>query len=254
MTITVGVLQFARDGGFNACVEKARRLLEGAPALDFLLLGGEYALHESADIDPYPALQVLAKDMGCTVVVPVHANRQRFPELSRGSRQKGFAATHVFGRDGRIVGVQEKQHFYWRERPWFQAGRSISVFEVDGARIGLVRGLDMLYPAYTFAVREAEVIFFPTMAEDDLMLQLALTRAVENQCYVVMSSFIGRYIGRGFVGNAAIVEPVFEVSRGIRAPRAARLLSHLTAEGLAVATCDLDYVRRVKREYPMADL
>jgi predicted amidohydrolase len=107
---------------------------------------------------------------------------------------------HIFDRDGEVVAIQDKQHFYWKERPCFKRGSDVRVFEVDGIKIGLVSGLDILYPEYTQRLKEAEIVFFSTMAIEDMMFELARIRALEDQCYVVMSSFIGHYFGMDFVG------------------------------------------------------
>lgn len=248
MGLTVGALQFERAGNFKQNVEKAKRFLtDGAP--DFLLLGGEFAVNESVNTDPYPALSDLAKSLGCHIVAPVNANRRRHPSL-----RKGYASMHIFDRTGEVVAIQDKQHFYWRERGWFIPGTAVQVFAVDGVKVGLVRGLDMLYPEYTRQLQDAEALFFATMAVDDMMLQFATTRAIENQCYVVMSSFLGPFLKLDFLGNAAVIEPVFAIPGGIKAAHMPRRLQHLAGEGLIRAECDLDDIRKVKRAYPMGAL
>jgi len=199
MKVKACVLQFERAGNFKKNVEKAKNNLQQATACDFALIGGEFSLNESKKTDPYPPLIELAKSFNCNIVAPINANFRRFPK----TREKGYSSMHVFNRNGEVVAIQDKQHFYWKERPWFKRGSKINVFEIDGIKIGLIRGLDIPYPDYTKRLKEAEIIFFSTMAIDDMMFELAKTRVLENQCYVVMSSFIGKYVGMDFVGNAA---------------------------------------------------
>jgi predicted amidohydrolase len=195
-------------------------------------------------------LAELAKSFKCNIVAPINANCRRFPK----TREKGFSSMHIFNRYGEVVAIQDKQHFYWRERPWFKRGNEIKVFEVNGVKIGLVRGLDILYPEYTRRLKEAEIIFFSTMAIDDMMLELAKIRALENQCYLVMSSFIGKYVGMNFVGNATIIEPVFTIRKGMKMPNQTRILQHTTEEGIIQAELDIEYIRKIKKDYPMEEL
>ncbi len=114
--------------------------------------------------------------------------------------------------------------------------------------------MDILYTDYTQRLKEAEIIFFSTMAIDDVMLDLAKTRALENQCYVVMSSFIGRYVGMNFVGNAAIIEPVFVLRKGMKMINQTKILQYITKEGFIQAELNIDYIRKIKKEYPMEEL
>jgi predicted amidohydrolase len=161
---------------------------------------------------------------------------------------------HIFSRDGKVVAIQDKQHFYWKERPWFKRRSDIKVFEVDSIKIGLVRGLDILYPDYTQRLKAAEIIFFSTMAIDNMMFDLAKTRALENQCYVVMSSFIGKYVGMDFVGNTAVIKPVFTIRKGMKMPNQTKVLGHTREEGFIQAELDIGYIRKIKKEYPMEEL
>lgn len=250
MKVKVCVLQFERTGNFKKNVEKAKDYLRQANACDFALIGGEFSLNESKNIDPYPLLTELAKTFTCNVVAPINANFRRFPK----TREKGFSSMHVFNRDGEVVAIQDKQHFYWKERPWFKCGADIKVFEVDGIKIGLVRGSDILYPNYTQRLKDAEIIFFSTMAIDDMMFELAKTRALENQCYIVMSSFIGKYVGMDFVGNAAIIEPVFTIRKGMKMPNETKVLQCVEEEGFIQAEVDIEYIRKIKKEYHMGEL
>jgi predicted amidohydrolase len=255
MKVKICVLQFERAGNFKKNVEKARGYLEQEQVerADFALIGGEFSLNESIRVDPYPSMIELAKDFDCNIVAPINANLRRFPELSK-SKEKGYSSMHVFNRDGEVVAIQEKQHFYWKERPWFNRGREVAVFEVDGVKIGLIRGLDILYPEYTQMLKEAEIIFCSTMAIDDMMFELVKVRALENQCYVVMSSFIGKYVGMDFIGNAAIIEPSFTVNKGMRMANQSKVLKQLTEEGFILAELDLDYVKKIKENYRMTEL
>ncbi len=250
MKIKVCTIQFTRESNYNKTLEKAKKILEQSESPDFALIGGEFAIKESKSINPYPAMIDLATFFNCNIVAPINANMQRFPNL----KQKGFSSMHVFNRKGKVVAIQDKQHFYWKERPWFRPGNEIKVFEIENIKIGLMRGLDIFYPDYTQGLRDAEIIFLSTMAVDNIMVDFAKIHALEGQSYVVMSSFIGPYVGKTFLGNAAILEPIICIEKGMKMAEQTKILHHSTEEGIIQAELNIEYVRKIKKEYPMADL
>ncbi len=160
----------------------------------------------------------------------------------------------MFDRHGDVAAIQDKHHFYWKERPWFTRGSNVTVFDVDGVKVGLARGLDVVYPSYTQQLKDAELLFLSTMAVDDVMFECAKVLAIENQCYVAMSSFMGRYVGMDFVGNAAVIAPDYYLARGMKAVHQPRVVRHLTTEGVLEAEMNVEYIRTIKRAYPMNDL
>jgi predicted amidohydrolase len=151
---------------------------------------------------------------------------------------------HVFNRNGEVVAIQDKHNFYPKERPWFKQGKRIEIFEVEGVKIGLVRGNDILHPEYVNDLKGAELIFLSTIAVDDIMLDAVKVVAVENQCYVLISSYIGGYAGFDFVGNAAIIAPHLMGKSGLRA----ELLKHTIEEGLIEENLDINYIRDLQQK------
>lgn len=243
----VCVLQFERAGNFKRNIQQIRSILKEIPDLDFTLLGGEFSLNESIKIDPYPILSDLAIELNCNLVAPINANQRRFP----GKVEMGVASMHVFARNGEAVAIQDKHHLYKKEREYFAPGGGVKSFIIEDTRIGLVRGLDILYPSYTQALRKADIIFFSTLAGDDMMLNLAKTRALENQCYIAMSSYIGSYMGMECTGNAAIMLPNLSHGEDMIGLTDTRLFKHTREEGALVADIYVDYIRKLKREHPL---
>jgi len=86
------------------------------------------------------------------------------------------------------------------------------------------------------------------------MLDLAKIRAGENQSYIVMSSFIGPYIGMIFFGNAAILEPNIVITKGTRMVNQTKILQHIKEEGVIQEKLDIEYIKKIKKEYPMSEL
>jgi len=248
--VTVCALQFRTTGRFSENVERASRCLEDVGRVDFALIGGELSLNERRNANPYALLGDLARCHRCNVVAPVDANLQRF----RAERGVGYYSMHVLDRCGEVVGVQDKHHFYWKEKPWYRRGSETRVFDVDGLKIGLVRGLDIVYPDYTEGLRAAELLFFSTMAVDDVMLRAAGRRSVENRCYVAMSSYLGDHAGMAFGGNAALIQPVGGAGTERGEAGEAVLLQHTRGEGSLCAELDLDYLHELRRSSEAREL
>ena len=55
---------------------------------------------------------------------------------------------HIFNREEKVVAIQDKQNFYPKKKPWFRQEKDIKVFDIDGIKIGLIRGNDILHPEY----------------------------------------------------------------------------------------------------------
>jgi len=84
-------------------------------------------------------------------------------------------------------------------------------------------------------------MFFSTMAMDDMMFDLAKTRALEDQCYV----------GMDFVGNAAIIEPVFVIRKGMKTSNqnkspATHHRGRIHPDGM-----DIECVRKIKKRWQL---
>ncbi len=246
----LSVLQFERSGNFKRNIQHVKNILKDIPDLDFALLGGEFSLNESNKIDPYPILSNLAIEMNCNLVAPINANQRRFS----GKVERGVASMHLFSRQGEAEAIQDKHHLYWKEREYFAPGGDVKLFLIEDTRIGFVRGLDMLHPGYTQQLRDADIIFFSTLAADDLMLNLAKTRTLENQCYIAMSSYVGSYMGMECKGNAAIMLPNLSVDDEMIGLTDTRIYKHTREEGALVADIYIDYIRKLKRDYPMEQM
>ena len=238
-----------RAGKFKQNMKKIEKLLEHIKRTDFILLGGEFSINESSRENPYPLIKELAKIHNANVVAPINANLQRFPNL----KTKGRSSMQVFNRNGTAVAIQDKQHFYYKERSWFTKGKKIEIFEVEGIKIGLIRGLDLFYPEYTRKLMESEMTFISTMAIDNIMLDLARIRALENISYQIMSSFIGPFVGMEFIGNAAVIEPQAIIKKNMKFLHNAKTIIHSQEEGVFEAEIDLDHVRNLKEKFPFEE-
>jgi predicted amidohydrolase len=246
--ITVCAVQFTREIDLRHSIHKAGGLmLGGSGQPDFALVGGEYAVNESRFQDPYPPVMDLAQSFQSNVVVALDALRHRF---GADFADHAYESMHVFDRNGDVVAIQDKYFPYVRassaqlREMQVRPGDGVDVFEVEGVKIGLARGSDLLHPCYTQQLREAEVLFVSTLAIDNVVLEAAKVRAWENQCYVVMACYVGQFLGREMAGNCAILAPVF-LAPGM--PAQARVLGHEPDEGIVEFELDLAYIRQLKR-------
>ncbi|MEW6202357.1 MAG: carbon-nitrogen hydrolase family protein [bacterium] len=102
---------------------------------------------------------------------------------------------HVIGSDGKLAGTVEKifPSFPLGERNFCAPGDRLPIFEIAGAKVGVVICVDMLYPEIcrSIAQRGAELILNPSnIPESRLNLWHALiqARAAENTVYTVFVS------------------------------------------------------------------
>ncbi|MBN1681512.1 MAG: carbon-nitrogen hydrolase family protein [Anaerolineae bacterium] len=245
--IRVSAVQFTRQIDLRHSVHKAGSYLLESNSPDFALIGGEFSINESRFNDSYPPLIDLAQSFNCNVIAPIDAISNRFPDAMA---ENDYASMHIFNRRGEIVGIQDQCFRTPGVNGSSKVGTNANVFEVDGVKIGLVRGLDLLYTTYIQRLREAEVLFVSTLAVDDMALQTAKVRAFENQCYIVIATFLGQLLGRELAGNTAIIAPVFH-RPGI--PASANVIQHITGPGLIEAELDLNYIRQLKYDYPFEE-
>lgn len=161
-----------------------------------------------------------------------------------------FISATVLGPGG-LIGVYRKTHLFRREKQLFSAGDSgFRVFDLAGARIGVLICFDWIFPeaARCLALAGAEVIVQPANLVLPWCQKAMVVRALENRVFTVVANRWGeeaRLPGPPlrFTGASQIVSPSGEV------------LASLAAEGdgLAVADCDLALARD-KRATPENDL
>lgn len=115
----------------------------------------------------------------------------------------------IIDRDGVLAGLQERIHRNPTESPYSFSGEKCEVFNLDFGRVGIVLGLDIMYPEITrkFALAGAEIILSPIINPgierknndnscfpNDLYVECAVARAIENQIFVVMVNSVGKFI------------------------------------------------------------
>jgi predicted amidohydrolase len=161
-----------------------------------------------------------------------------------------YNAAVVIGPDGELLGEYRKLHLPGEERLAFRPGYRLLTFEATFGELGVLLGWDLAFPetARSLALGGAEVLCVcanwghAPNAERQLHAHEWRTytqaRALENSCYVVASNRIGEEYSYRFIGESMVVGPRGEIYASIDEE----------IEGYAVATVDLDAVRRTREE------
>lgn len=124
----------------------------------------------------------------------------------------------VFDRAGELLGHQAKLHLLPGGRQLATPGDELAIFDTEFGRLGVLLGVDVLYPelARALAYRGVTTIACPaatTTPADWHQLRIALAaRAQENQIFLAQSFLIGAnelriHQGDTYQGRSAIVAP-----------------------------------------------
>lgn len=156
----------------------------------------------------------------------------------------------VIGPDGELLGEYRKLHLPGEERLAFRPGYRLVTFEATFGEIGVLLGWDLAFPetARSLALDGAEVLCVcanwghsPAQDRETSLHEwrtYVQARALENAFYVVASNRIGEEYSYHFFGESMVVGPRGEVYASMDEE----------IEGYAVATVDLDAVRKTREE------
>src|SRR3990172_1474926 len=94
----------------------------------------------------------------------------------------------IIGRNGDIVGKYRKVHLAVDELDSVRSGSDLPVFKCDFGRVAVMICMDIHYPevARVYALKGADIIFWPTMAADyppHMFQPMLNVRAIDNQVY-----------------------------------------------------------------------
>jgi predicted amidohydrolase len=122
----------------------------------------------------------------------------------------------LIGRRGQVCGRYRKSHLYPAEHRFFRSGDVLSLFELDGLRVGLAICFEAAFPPIfsTLAVQGAQVIFNPSavpVGYAHLQDVRTRARAQDNQCFVVAANHVGAEGDVNYCGRSQIADPRGEV-------------------------------------------
>jgi len=223
----VGFVQFKPTFGRpKRNLARVAKLLDGVRA-DLVVLP------ELFDVGYSFASRTEAFELASPVPGPVTDGLMRLAEAIGGCIVAGvceragdalYNSACLVGSSG-LVGVYRKAHLFWREKEWFDAGDTgFRVFEVGGAKVGMMICFDWIYPeaARTLALSGAQVICHPANLVLPYCQSAMITRALENRVFIVTANRTGAESRPGceplvFTGKSQIVGPRGDVLA--RAPR-----------------------------------
>ncbi|PWH13691.1 MAG: carbon-nitrogen hydrolase family protein [Ardenticatenia bacterium] len=160
-----------------------------------------------------------------------------------------YNAAVMIGPNGEVIGDYRKVHLRGEEHMAFRPGFRYPVLEAAFGMVGIMLGWDLAFPevARSLALDGAEIICLCACWERPFGPEwraMVPTRAFENSIFIAAANRIGQEPSYIFAGQSMIV--------GARAETLTAMDD--TAEGYAIATLDLDEVRRVREEYQLFQL
>lgn len=120
----------------------------------------------------------------------------------------------VFDRKGELVHEYSKAHLFrlMNEEKYLVSGNEKSHFELEGLPCAGFICYDIRFPEWlrVHAVEGAQVLFVPAewpAQRTDHWRAILISRAIENQCYVVACNRVGSDPENAFGGHSLIIDP-----------------------------------------------
>ncbi|UQZ34684.1 carbon-nitrogen hydrolase [Paenibacillus sp. PK3_47] len=198
-------------------------------------------LEEIADpqgADTKSFISRLAREYGVNIVAGSVASRQAAGVTN---------SMYVFNRSGELTGEYSKLHLFrlMDEHLYLQPGQSKGLFTLDGAPCSGLICYDIRFPEWVRAHTSlgAEVLFvtaewpLPRLSHWRALL---ISRAIENQCYVVACNRAGTDPANTFAGHSMIIDPWGDI-----------VSEAGESEEILTGTIDLQKVRDVREQIPI---
>ena len=152
-------------------------------------------------------------------------------------------AAEEFGADGQECKRRRDVHLLGEERQVYRNGFRFVNVEAEWGRFGLMIGSDLAFPevARSLTLEGAEMVVVSANWETqwaEAWRAHLLSRACENSIFVAAANRIGEEPTMRFSGDSMLVGPSAEVYTVLDEP----------IEGYAIATIDLDQVRKVRED------
>ncbi len=257
--ITAATIQMSSTPEKRENFETAERLIQDAASAGAELValpelwschGLEKVYRENAEPIPGPTMEflgTLARELGVWLL------GGSILEGKPGA-ERLFNTSTFFDPSGELVAVYRKIHLFdvkapdreYLESGLIAPGREIVAAKVGAATLGLSVCYDLRFPELyrLLALEGAEILAVPAAftlhTGKDHWEILLRARAIENQAYVVAPAQWGRKAdGRWTYGRSMIVDPWGTI-----------LATCPDHDGYALATLDLDYLDRLRTDFP----
>ncbi|USG63772.1 carbon-nitrogen family hydrolase [Brevibacillus ruminantium] len=158
-----------------------------------------------------------------------------------------FNTTYVVDRQGTVAGTYSKAHLFrlMQEEKHFAAGDSPGLYLLENQIVASVICYDIRFPEWVrlHALEGARVLFVSAQWPHPRLnhwRQLLISRAIENQMYVVACNCVGEGGGSTFCGHSMVVNPWGEI-----------LAEGMQQEEIIRAEIDLSLVDEVRKRIPV---
>lgn len=132
--------------------------------------------------------------------------------------KKVYNTMLVFDREGEVVKEYSKVHLFrlMNEEKYLTSGNEDGHFTIDDIPVAGFICYDIRFPEWIrkHALEGAKVLFVPAewpKPRTEHWRNLLITRAIENQCYVVACNRIGKDPNNEFGGHSIIIDPWGEI-------------------------------------------
>jgi omega-amidase len=154
---------------------------------------------------------------------------------------------YVYNREGNCIGEYSKVHLFqlMDEHLYLQSGNSKGHFVLDGIASSGIICYDIRFPEWVRAhtTDGAQIVFVVAqwpLVRLEHWRTLLLSRAIENQCYIVACNRSGHDPKNEFAGHSIIIDPWGEVMA-----EAGKDATQLTA------ILDLEKVHQIRKQIPI---
>lgn len=155
----------------------------------------------------------------------------------------------LIDQDGQEVGRYSKIHRFrlMNEHHFLAPGEDLPVYELGGIGCGIQICYDLRFPeaARTLVLRGSQILIYPSQWPDPRRKHfetLLLSRAIENQCFVVAVNRVGQSGDQTFFGHSTIVGPWGEL-----------LIKAGNQEGVWCSKIEVQDVRKARETIPCFD-
>lgn len=128
-----------------------------------------------------------------------------------------YNSAFLVGPEG-YIGKYRKIHLFYREKIFFESGNlGLNVFKTKIGNIGILICFDWIFPEAmrTLALKGSQIIAHPTNLVLPFYQKAAITRALENRVFIILSNRFGREFRGGFefkfTGQSEVISPKGEV-------------------------------------------
>jgi len=141
----------------------------------------------------------------------------------------------VFDRTGKLLAKYDKAHLFspMEEDKFFQKGKGVCIFELDGVRCGVIICYDVRFPEIvrTMTVKGVDIMFMVSqwpLVRVPHLDALTKARAIENQMFMVCCNSAGAAGETQYGGASSITDPWGEV------------IAHASGHGQEIISAECD--------------